>query len=182
MTKAHTRAVPRFRVNPEKSTVDVRLRVNLHPSHVSTSALSGTIDCELDAAGRPRLDRPYGARLTLPVKAISSGNALQDREMRRRFDASRYPTITVNVDTGESLGKTDRYRAVGRLTMHGQTREIAANVRVRTSGREMTITGKQVLNVREFGIDPPRLILLRMEPEVDVRVHIVAERGAARGE
>jgi polyisoprenoid-binding protein YceI len=174
--------MPRFRVNPDKSTVDVGLRVNLHPSHVTTSALSGTIDCELDAAGRPRLDRPYGAKLTLPVRAISSGNALQDREMRRRFDASRHPTITAIVLTGESLGTSDRYRAVAQLTMHGQTREIAARVRVRTQGREMTITGRHVINVKEFGIDPPRLILLRMEPEVDVRVHIVAERRAIRGE
>ena len=38
----------------------------------------------------------------------------------------------------------------------------------------MSVSGEQVINVKDFDIDPPRLIVLRMEPEVDVRVHIVA--------
>jgi hypothetical protein len=33
-----------------------------------------------------------------------------------------------------------------------------------------------VINVKEFGIDPPRLIILKVEPDVDIQVHIVAEQ------
>jgi hypothetical protein len=87
-------------VNTAKSTVRVGLRVNLHPSHIEASALSGTVTCELDDQGKPRLDQPYSAELTLPVEAIKSGNGIQDREMRRRFDAGRYPTINATVTHG----------------------------------------------------------------------------------
>jgi polyisoprenoid-binding protein YceI len=166
--------MPRFRVDTGKSTVEVGLRVNLHPSHIRASALSGHIDCELDAAGKPRLDAPYGAELTLPVDAIKSGNGLQDREMRRRFDAGRYPTITARVTKGEALAEEGHYRAVAQLTMHGQTRKIAAEVDLHINGKTMTVDGQQVINVKGFGIDPPRLIFLRVEPDVDISVHIVA--------
>ena len=168
--------MPRFRVNTARSTVKVGLRVNLHPSHIDANALSGFIECEVDEQGKPRLDQPYGAELTLPVEAIKSGNGIQDREMRRRFDVSRYPTITATVTRGEALEGEGRYRAVAQLTMHGQTREITGDVQLGVNGTTMSIDGQQVINVKEFGIDPPRLIILKVEPDVDLQVHIVAER------
>jgi polyisoprenoid-binding protein YceI len=167
--------VPQFRVNTSESSVKVGLRINLHPSHIDASALSGVIECEVDEQGRPRFDQPYSAELELPVEAIKSGNGIQDREMRRRFDASRYPTITARVTHGEALPVEGQYRAVAQLTMHGQTREIAGEVQLRVEGTTMTIDGQQVINVKDFGIDPPRLIILKVDPEVDLRVHIVAK-------
>ena len=168
--------MPRFRVNTAQTTVSVGLRVNLHPSHISANALSGVIECEVDDQGTPRLDQPYSAELTLPVDAIKSGNGIQDREMRRRFDVSRYPTITATVTHGEAGEGEGRYRAVAQLTMHGQTREITGDVQLGVNGKTMTIDGQQVINVKDFGIDPPRLIILKVEPDVDLQVHIVAER------
>jgi polyisoprenoid-binding protein YceI len=165
----------RFRVNTTLSTVDVGLRVNLHPSPVNANALSGVIECELDGKGRPRLDRPYSARLALRVDAITSGHGLQDREMRRRFDARRYPVITTRVVYGKALRGAGRYRAVAELTMHGQTREVSGDIRLRVEGARMLIDGSQVINIKDFGIDPPRLLILKVEPEVDVDVHIVAD-------
>jgi polyisoprenoid-binding protein YceI len=168
----------RFRVNTAQSTVKVGLRVNFHTSHVNADALSGVIECEVDEHGIPRLDRPYSAELTLPVDAIKSGNGIQDLEMRRRFDASRYPTINARVTHGEALKGEGRYRAVAQVTMHGQTREIQGDVQLGVKGRTLTIDGQQVINMKEFGIDPPRLIILKVEPDVDLQVHIVAERGS----
>ncbi|MFI5285360.1 MAG: YceI family protein [Candidatus Dormibacteria bacterium] len=167
--------MPRFRVNTAESTVNVGLRVNLHPSHIRANALSGFIECEVDERGQPRLDHPYSAELTLPVDAIKSGNGIQDREMRRRFDVAHHPTITAKVTDGEALGG-GRYRATAQLSMHGQTREITGEIQITVSGTTMTIDGQQVINVKDFGIDPPRLIILKVEPEVDLQVHIVAKQ------
>jgi polyisoprenoid-binding protein YceI len=168
--------VAQFRVNTSRSTVRVGLRVNLHPSHIDANALSGFIDCEVDDQGKPRLDQPYSAEVSLPVDAIKSGNGLQDREMRRRFDAGRYPTITARVTKGEALEGDGHYRAIAQLTLHGQTREITGEIQLHVDGTTMTIDGQQVINVKDFGIDPPRLIILKVEPDVDLTVHIVAER------
>ncbi len=167
--------MPKFRVNTNKSSVKVGLRINLHPSHVDANALTGVIECEVDDQGQPRLDQPYSADLALPVDAIKSGNGIQDREMRRRFDVGRYPTINARVTKGEALESQGHYRAVAQLTMHGQTREISGDLTLHVDGTTMTIDGQQVINVKDFGIDPPRLIILKVEPDVDLTVHIVAE-------
>lgn len=167
--------MPQFRVNTNQSSVKVGLKVNLHPSHIDANALSGVIECEVDDQGKPRLDQPYSADLSLPVEAIKSGNGIQDREMRRRFDVGRYPVISARVTKGEALEGEGRYRAVAQLTMHGQTREISGDIELHVDGTTMTIDGQQVINVKDFGIDPPRLIILKVEPDVDLTVHIVAE-------
>jgi polyisoprenoid-binding protein YceI len=157
--------------------MDIDLRVNLHPSHITATGLSGTIWCELDRHRRPRLDRPYSAELSFPIASITSGNALQDREMRRRFDASRFPLITARVVRGEPINEQDgRYRATAQVSMHGRTREVTADVELRIDEATMTVDGEQVINVKKFGIDPPRLLILRVDPEVDVRAHIVAKQ------
>jgi polyisoprenoid-binding protein YceI len=168
--------VPRFVVDTAQSTVQVGLRVNLHPSHINANALAGFIECEIDDQGKPRLDQPYRAELTLPVDAIKSGNGIQDREMRRRFDISRYPEITAVVTHGEALDGEGRYRATAQLTMHGVTKDITGDLTLGVSGTTMTVDGQQVMNVKDFGIDPPRLIILKVEPDVDLQVHIVAQR------
>ena len=95
--------------------------------------------------------------------------------MRRRFDTGRYPAITARVTHGEALAGAGKYRADAQLTMHGQTRQISGDISLSVDGTTMTIDGQQVINVKDFGIDPPRLIILKVEPEVDLQVHIVAD-------
>jgi polyisoprenoid-binding protein YceI len=41
------------------------------------------------------------------------------------------------------------------------------------------LTGEATFDVRDFGMEPPRILMLRVEPEVTVRVEIVAERPVA---
>ena len=38
------------------------------------------------------------------------------------------------------------------------------------------LTGQATFDVRDFGMEPPRILMLRVYPEVEVSVEIVAER------
>ena len=42
--------------------------------------------------------------------------------------------------------------------------------------RTLRLDGESTFDIRDFGMEPPRILMLRVEPEVDVRVEIVAER------
>ena len=169
--------MPRYRVDTGQSQVSIGLRVNLHPSHITATGIRGELECELDDHGRVRLDRPYSAQLTLPVDSISSGIGLQDRLMRGRFDASRYPNITASVVSGEAIDVDEgRYRATAKLTMHGQTRDVTGEVQLTFTNGTVTVEAPATINMQDFGIDPPRLIVLKVEPDVDVSAHIVAQQ------
>jgi hypothetical protein len=38
--------------------------------------------------------------------------------------------------------------------------------------------GASRFDIREFGMEPPRMLMLKVEPEVDIRVEIIAVREA----
>jgi hypothetical protein len=38
------------------------------------------------------------------------------------------------------------------------------------------MAGSSRFDIREFGMEPPKMLMLRVEPEVDVRVEILAEK------
>ena len=40
----------------------------------------------------------------------------------------------------------------------------------------ISLSGKSRFDIREFGMEPPRVLILKVEPEVDVRVEIIAEK------
>ena len=40
------------------------------------------------------------------------------------------------------------------------------------------LAGKSQFDIREFGMEPPRVLLLKVSPEVDVRVEIFAAKEA----
>lgn len=167
--------MPRYRVDTARSEVEIGVRVNLHPSHIKASGISGEVEFELDDRGHPRLDRPYSAELTLPINSISSGIGLQDRIMRQRLDSQRYPNITARLTKGEAIDVDHgRYRATATLTLNGKTREVTGEVKLQFTNGTLTADGPTTVNIQDFGIDPPRLIVLKVEPDVDVSAHIVA--------
>lgn len=165
-----------YRVLPGSSSVETEIRSSLHPIKATASDLSGQIRGEFDAEGRPQLDRPHSGRVEIPVQAIRSGSRLNDMEMQRRADARRYPTIRFEVAKAWPVdGTGDRYRAAIDVTARGQTRRIEEDFVLRRSGRRMELEGEHTFDMRDFGVSPPRILTLKVEPEVRVRVRLVAD-------
>ena len=83
----------RYRIVPERSTVWIDARSSLHPIHSSTDGLEGFIELDHLEGDDVRIADPPTGFLSLPVGRLSSGNALEDRELRKRVDAKRFPRI-----------------------------------------------------------------------------------------
>jgi hypothetical protein len=43
------------------------------------------------------------------------------------------------------------------------------------------IEGEQVIDMQDFGLKPPRILMFKVEPRVRVRARVVAEREAPQG-
>ena len=68
-------------------------RSSLHPIHSGTDGLEGYVDLELGPGGEVD-SRPGRAGSCRCLSAgCHSGNRLEDRELQKRIDARRYPTI-----------------------------------------------------------------------------------------
>jgi hypothetical protein len=40
----------------------------------------------------------------------------------------------------------------------------------------LLIEGEQVFDIREFGVEPPKILMLRVHPDVRVRIKVVAQQ------
>jgi polyisoprenoid-binding protein YceI len=132
----------------------------------------GTIDAEIVDG---RVARLSGGHIEVPVATLKSGNALEDAELQRRIDARRYPTIAGEVRRADAVDDEGRFRVEGEIIFHGVTQTVIGDVQASADGMRIVVDGEHVFDVREFGIKPPRILMLRVEPDVRVSIKLVAE-------
>lgn len=162
-----------FRINPDRSRVWIEARSSLHPIHGEATGLEGSIEADVTDGQVDFGDTPK-ILVELPVDQLKSGKALEDAELQRRIEAKRYPTIRGEVrEIKETAG--GRYRVRGDLTFHGVTRPVEGEVSVKVDGDSLVLEGEQTLDIRDFGVDPPKILMLKVHPDVKVRVRAVAE-------
>lgn len=163
-----------FRIDPNRSRVWIEARSSMHPIHGEAEGLEGSIEADvaegrIDVAGEPKI------QIELPVEKLRSGKKLEDAEMLRRIDARRFPKI--KGETTELKENNGRYRIRGDLTFHGVTRQVEGEVTVSAPDeRSLVIEGEQIFDIREFGVEPPKILMFKVHPDVRVRVMVVAQQ------
>lgn len=167
----------RFQIVPERSRVWIDARSSVHPIHSTTDGLEGYIDLGTGPDGEIDLAATPAGKLSLPVARLRSGNRLEDRELQKRIDARRFPTIDGLLTEMTRADRNGRYRVAGDLAFRGVVRRYEDDMTVAVvDGRTLRLAGGHTFDVRDFGMEPPRILMLRVEPDVTVRVDIVAER------
>ncbi|MDT7568798.1 MAG: YceI-like domain [Pseudonocardiales bacterium] len=167
----------KFLLVGERCELTATAKSTLHPIRAEATELTGWIEATpLDGALHP--DAPVTARFELPLSALRVDNPLFGREVERRLEVKRHPLVVAEVDrVSGGAADTDpgRYRANGQLTLHGVRHPVGgtATLRVGDAG-ELHVTGQVRLDIRDFGLRPPSMLGLRVRPEVDVELRIVA--------
>ena len=162
----------RYELQPDASLVHVFARSTLRP-FTGAAPISGHLDVSI-RDGRIDLDQPCAGELRLRVEDLRGDVPHLDRELRNRMDSDRYPTVTA-VLTEVRAASGGGYRMSGQLTLHGRTKLVSgeATVVVEPDG-PLTLRGILHLDMRDFGLVPPRLLVLRVHPEIEVRLGVTA--------
>jgi len=164
----------RFRISPERSELWAEARSSLHPVRVHTAGLEGVVEAELEG-GTPRLGTP--AFVELETQRLRSGNVLVDGELQRRIDVRKFPRIRGELARSIAGSGAGMSRLTGELTFHGVTRTLDVEVTVRLlDPRTLEIVGGRPIDMRDFGLPPPSFLMFKVQPEVQVRARLVAER------
>lgn len=162
---------------PADSIVRIHATSSLHPIDGQSSGIEGEIEFTLAEDGRPDLNHPVEAHIELPVSRLESGNAAYDKEMKRRLDERKYPKITGQLTKVEETSTTDTYHVTGNLTFHGATRTVEADISVDLDESErLSASWTQTIDIRNFNMKPPRILMLKVDPEVRIEVDLTAEK------
>lgn len=166
--------MPRFRIVPERSQVWIEARSSIHPIHGQAAGLSGSLDVVFNGDGLDLSQSPQ-ISVELPVEELKSCNRVEDNEMMRRIDARKYPTIRGVVRDMKPQGDDGRYVVTGDLTFHGVTQTVEGEVTVsRPDDRTVVIEGEHEFDIRDYRVDPPKILMLKVHPEVQVRIRVEA--------
>jgi len=166
----------RFRLVPERSVALVEARSSVGPITFGAIGVTGTIDVGVHD-GEVVLDDPPAAHVEINVDELRSGNRLYDAELLRRIDARRHPVVALDLRDCVPAGSASRFRLGGDVTIHGVTRPIHGTVSV-TVGRadRLVVQGDHVVDIRDFDIESPTVLMLRIYPDVRVQLQVEAER------
>ena len=175
-TPADPLAGPRpFRLVRARSVVPIEVRSSVGPISFGAIGLDGVIEADVgNNVVRPG-SQPT-AHIEIAVKGLRSGNTLYDAELMRRIDARQFPTAAIDLTETTSVGKANRYRLAGKVSFHGVTRAVQGAVSVDVVNDErLVVTGEQVFDIRDFDVPSPTVLMLRIYPDVRVRLHVEAE-------
>lgn len=168
----------RFRILPQRSRLVVTARSSLHPIRIETAGLEGWFEAGREGDGLDTEVAP-NAQVQIELELLRTGNPLYDREIERRLEARKYPRVVGSVQGIRALDGDGRYAIASELRLHGVTRSLEVEVAVRFLDADtVEVEGEHTIDVRDFGLEPPRLLLLKVRPDVHVRCVAVAEREA----
>jgi polyisoprenoid-binding protein YceI len=136
----------RFRIQPEASEVTFKASSRLMNADGRFHRLAGEVLVD------PKDLSTAKVTLSIEAASIDTGITLRDNHLRSEdfFDARRFPTIAFESLRAEAAG--GRAIVVGRLTLHGVTREITVPVDVALAAGALMASGELVVNRRDYGL------------------------------
>jgi len=162
--------ITRYRLSSEQSTVTIVGETSLHPITVNV-----TPDGWLEAAiedGSFLPESTLRGEVEIAVIEFRSGNPLVDRETRRRLNSKRYPTIRGDLTEVVALdGPTATVKGV--VTFLGRGVELEGDMSlIDDQASTCHLAGSGQMDVRWWGLEPPTLLVLKMEPVVTVSIDL----------
>lgn len=137
----------RFRIQPEASEITFRATSRLMNADGHFSRFSGDVMVDPAVLTTGRIT------LTIDAASLDTGIEMRDNHLRSSdfFDATRFPTVAFQSVRIEAAGR--RATVVGRLTLHGVTREIAVPIDVQITNTALVASGEFIVNRGEYGIN-----------------------------
>jgi len=110
-----------------------------------------------------------GATLRIPVAKMDCGNGTMNSHMTKALKSADFPVIAFTLGSYE-LGANGGTIS-GQLTLGGVTKPVTLKAAAREDGGALRLTGAYELNMTQYGIKPPTLMMGTMKVGETVKVH-----------
>jgi polyisoprenoid-binding protein YceI len=106
------------------------------------------------------------------LASLKTGLGLRDKHMRDKLETDKHRDATLWVPRSALSfpedGKSTNSTATGSLTLHGTTKPVRISYTAERKGSLYVITGQFQIDMRDFGIEPPSYMGLKVKPNVSV--------------
>ena len=165
----------RYRLVPERSKIWADARSSLHPISLETTGLEGFLEMTI-VDGHLDTSAPVSGSVELDASLLKTGNGLYDRELASKLEIRKYPRVRGRIISVKALDSGTSYRVQGELSLHGQTSQVQGDVQMRMiDATTVEFQGEQTIDIRNFGLEPPKFLMLKVYPDVKLRGLVIAQ-------
>ncbi len=169
--------VQNYKIVPEQSSLTFDTSAQVHKVHGVSNDFSGMI------SGDPKDITTAKITIRLNPSNFNTNNDKRDKVMREKsLEIEKYPFIEFESTSIEAVHKEltvhrpAEATIKGKLKLHGVEKEVAVPVRILWDERQIAADATMDLNLDEYGVFRPKVLFFRLQPEVQARFRIVAER------
>jgi len=154
----------RFEIDESTASVAFVASSSVHPIR-SVGSVSGWFEAAF-GNGAFAENQELCGDLEVQLDRLSSGNPLVDREMKRRVDSALHPVINARIE--ETLRVDGNHATItGTIDFFGVSTLVEGEVDILPGPR---LVGTGDFDVRWWGFEPPRLLIVRVDPIVTVEI------------
>ncbi|NBC16162.1 MAG: YceI family protein [Bacteroidetes bacterium] len=115
----------------------------------------------------------------LDLATLDTGIGKRDKDLRRTLDTDEYPFAEFFGQIVSDYDPTSRelqpVRVRGDFTIHGVTREITVEGSIQRTPTSLKVLAGWTLNLEDYDIEPPSLVIVKVDPEQDIFIDAVLE-------
>jgi hypothetical protein len=156
----------RFEIDTSTASIVFAASSSVHPIR-TVGSVSGWITVCVSGDGLAESQELEGY-LEVPIGELSSGNPLIDREMKRRVDGGLDSVISARIEETLRI-EGNRATITGTIDFLEVSTLVEGDV-VILPGPRLVGTGE--FDVRWWRLEPPRLLMLRVDPIVTVEIDL----------
>lgn len=164
----------RYVVDGGASRVVVSARSSIHDTRTRWDSLSGAIDADpADLAAAT-------AEVLVDMTRHDAGDFLRNRKLRKDLEVDRYRQAAFRLTRVRDLIARENGFSAGAdgvIAWHGREVAVSASGQGTIGAAELRATARFELDVRGFGVEPPRFLMFKVEEIVAVEVVLVARVG-----
>jgi YceI-like domain len=164
----------RYTVSRAGSVLTFAAKSTLHSVSGKNTMLDGFIRAGIDEGGKLIFDPLPVMHLDFLVEQLRSGNTMLDQQMWKLIDSKRFPRITADLRTLAPTDSPFRFTGSGDITLAGRMKRYGGTIDFSVSGTDLIFEGDLDVDIRDFGLTPPNLLIIRVDPIVKVHLHLVA--------
>ncbi|WP_434381087.1 YceI family protein [Melittangium boletus] len=110
--------------------------------------------------------------ISVPLAKLTTGIDLRDAHMRDKYlQVDKFPAAVLEVPWSEiklpEAGQSLTQKVKGKLTLHGQTKDVVAEYVIKRNGDVYEATGQMPVNFKDFGIDVPNYMGVTVKPDLE---------------
>jgi polyisoprenoid-binding protein YceI len=124
-----------------------------------------------------------GAQINADLRGLASGKGKRDEAIRNRgLETTKYPQasfqLTQPVKLGQvTAGKVVNMWAVGKMTLHGVTRQVRFPLQGRWDGNTLQVAGRITIRFSDYRIQTPNLAgFVKVQPWGQMELSLVMQR------